>query len=158
MQELDGLDFGYTSLLINHANLNHALNNEDRVLSIDYEAQFYAELRAYRDAKYGWILVKELSSCPHQLTRIREALLGDLNDIGPPLPPPRLAAIISEIKSPERAKAIADGFRRLNPHFPCFLLGFKHGDSIPHFRDAQAIISRTGVLHNMVPHRHVMPR
>ncbi|KDQ19780.1 hypothetical protein BOTBODRAFT_183823 [Botryobasidium botryosum FD-172 SS1] len=150
-----------------------------RYRGINYEAQFYAELRAYHEAKYAWILTKQISFSPPEFTSILDALLGDLNDIGPPPPhepalprpddvervfdtrvffeAPRFAAFLSKTTEPQEVRKLIEEFRRLNPPFPPFLLGFKHGDQIPHFRDAQAIISRTRVSHNMVPHRHVMP-
>ncbi|KDQ19822.1 hypothetical protein BOTBODRAFT_379100 [Botryobasidium botryosum FD-172 SS1] len=80
IREFDGLDNSYTSLLIEDVIRNNAVEKGDQRQStliahssrrrnrtplkasnvrsemhcIDYEAQFYAELRAYHDAKYAW--------------------------------------------------------------------------------------------------------
>ncbi|KDQ09444.1 hypothetical protein BOTBODRAFT_37024 [Botryobasidium botryosum FD-172 SS1] len=128
-------------------------------LCIDYEAQFYAELRAYHDANYAWILVHEILRCPPDATGILDALLYDLNSVGASPPPevpahprpddveqafdlrifwetPRMAAVTSEFKpdSMKKLQGKIEAFRSTSPYSPPFLIGYKHGDGIPHFR------------------------
>ncbi|KDQ10716.1 hypothetical protein BOTBODRAFT_36031 [Botryobasidium botryosum FD-172 SS1] len=193
IRELDGLDFDYTSHFIDHAINTGALrtacdqpsafahrrliqstpkefNNNNAVsvmCGIDYEAQFYAELRAYHDALYGFLLIKQIYRCTPEDAAVKEALLHDLNDIEPPSPEapacprpddvervfdtrvfsetPRIAARIKDFAPEYReiAKKNIEAFRRLNPYFPPFLLGFKHGDGIPHYCDVMAVHAQT---------------
>jgi len=117
------------------------------------------------------VLIREISSCPHDLPDVLEALLDDWNSIGP-LPPeepacprsddvervfdtrvffdaPSLTALLRN--ESQKAKESIEGFRRLNHYFPSFLRGLKHGDSIPRFRDVQAIATRTPVASSVIP-------
>ncbi|KDQ07142.1 hypothetical protein BOTBODRAFT_39066 [Botryobasidium botryosum FD-172 SS1] len=186
IREHDGLDGSYTSLLIKDIIRDEVIERGDQrqltsnphsfrrrsqsppkasnvvrseMYRIDYEAQFYAELRAYHDAKYAWILLQEILRCPPTMTEVSDALLDDLNNMGPAPPPetparprpddvervfdthicsdaPSMAALISDM-GPELLKIVKtkiEVFRKIRHYFPPFLLEYKHGDGIPHFR------------------------
>ncbi|KDQ13889.1 hypothetical protein BOTBODRAFT_188332 [Botryobasidium botryosum FD-172 SS1] len=116
-------------------------------------------------ANYACILIKQISYTSHRFAAIMKALLYDLNQIGPPPPhvparprfddverafdtrvffeAPRIAAIMEASIPPQVLKGIIERFGQLNPYFPPFLLGFKHGDSIPHFRDVQTSMTKS---------------
>ncbi|KDQ21532.1 hypothetical protein BOTBODRAFT_25970 [Botryobasidium botryosum FD-172 SS1] len=74
-----------TGSLLRGVNINIMRSKMHR---IDYEAQFYAELRAWHNAKYASILIDQVLHCTD--SKALEALLDDLNSID--LPPPEAPA------------------------------------------------------------------
>ncbi|KDQ19823.1 hypothetical protein BOTBODRAFT_183858 [Botryobasidium botryosum FD-172 SS1] len=188
IQEVDGLDNSYTSLLIKDIIRSREIEMGDwrqgqstlitrsfrrrkqtpprasnavqpGMYCIDYEAQFYAELRAFHDAKYAWILLQEAFLCLSTTRWMLDALLDELCNVGPTPPPqvparpkldnvervfdthiyadaPRMAALINAM-DPGSWKVMQkkmETFREMRHYFPAFLMEHKHGDWIPHFR------------------------